>query len=94
MNAELVRILAFVTVIGDAVFRDHVDHRKNVRNATRMEPDRPVVAGDICHPVCGRRPSLCCELHVSINLADVLHEFGVRDDVACGLVVQEIPSIG
>jgi hypothetical protein len=59
-----------------------------------MEPDRPVVAGDICHPVCGRRSSLCCELHVSINLADVLHEFGVRDNVTCGLVVQELPSIG
>jgi hypothetical protein len=56
-----------------------------------VEPDWPVVARDVSHPVGGGGSSLCSQLHISLHLLDVLDNLRVRYDVTSRLVIEEIP---
>ena len=74
VNAELIRVVAAATVIGDMVFFSYVYHGENVGNSARVEPDWPIIPWHICHVVRSRRSCLCCQLHVPFNLSNVLDE--------------------
>jgi hypothetical protein len=93
VDTELIQMVALVTIVGDAIYCNHVYHQQNVSDATWVKPDGSVITWPVCHPVCGGRPSLGCELHISLDLTDVSDQSGVGYDVACGLIVQKVPGI-
>jgi hypothetical protein len=59
-----------------------------------VKPDGLVVPRNVGHPVGGGGSGLCRKLHISFHLSDVLDDPWVRDNVAHGLVIQEIPRVG
>ena len=56
-----------------------------------MEPYGAVIPWDVGHPVGSGRASLGGELHVPFHLADVLDDLWIQNNVAGGLIVQEVP---
>jgi hypothetical protein len=59
-----------------------------------VKPDGSVVSRVVGHPVGGGGSRLCCKLHMSLYLLDVLDDPWVRDNVTCGLLIQEVPDVG
>ena len=93
VDTECVGVVPSATIICHMIFGYHVDERQNICNAAWMKPNWAVVARDVGHPVGSGGASLSRKLHVAVNLANVLHYLWVQNDVACRLVIEEIPCV-